>query len=115
MRKYETIFILDPSLGEERIETEIKRTGDFIEGHGAKILRTDRWGMRRLSYPIAKKTQGYYVLIFFEGEVSVPKDLEGFYRLNEGCLRFLTTLSETEAAAESEEEESSHRSKKQPE
>lgn len=113
MRKYETIFILDPSLGEERIEGEIKRISDFIEGHGAKILRMDRWGMRRLSYPVAKKTQGYYVLILFEGENSVPKDLEGFYRLNESCLRFLTAKSETDFVPKSREEESSRRGKRE--
>jgi small subunit ribosomal protein S6 len=115
LRKYETVFILDPSLGEEGIETEIKRISDFIEGHGAKILRTDRWGMRRLTYSIAKKTQGYYVLILFEGENSVPKDLEGFYRLNESCLRFLTAKSETEFVPRSQEAKSPGRVKKEAE
>lgn len=104
MRRYETIFILDPTLGEEKIENEIKRVNDFIEGHGAKILQMDRWGMRRFSYPIAKKTQGYYVLIFFEGNTTLPKDLEGFYRLNESFIRFLTTQSETELVPQSPEE-----------
>lgn len=105
MKKYETTFILDPSLGEEKIESEIRKVSDFIEGHGAKILRTDRWGMRRLSYPIAKKTQGYYVFILFEGEYNLPKELERFYRLNESCLRFLTVISETELAPKPQPEE----------
>lgn len=105
MRKYETTFILDPALGEEKIESEIKRVSDFIEGKGAKILRTDRWGMKRLSYPIAKKTQGYYVFILFESEYNLPRELENFYRLNESCLRFLTVKSETEFVPQSQAKE----------
>jgi small subunit ribosomal protein S6 len=96
LRIYETIFILDPSIGDEKIESEIKKVDDYIQGHGAKVLRLDRWGMRRLSYPIAKKTQGYYVFILFEGENNLPKELERFYSLNESCIRFLTVKSETE-------------------
>jgi small subunit ribosomal protein S6 len=115
LRKYETIFILDSALGEEKIESEIKRVSDFIEGHGAEILRMDRWGMRRFSYPIAKKTQGYYVFILFEGNKSLPKDLEGFYRLNESCIRFLTTQSETEFVPQTQEEEAANRVKKEAE
>ena len=107
MRKYETTFILDPSIGEEKIESEIKRVTDFIEGHGAKILKNDRWGMRKLSYPIAKKNQGYYVFILFEGEENLPKELERFYILNESCIRFLTVKSETEYEPEPQPKEQS--------
>jgi len=105
LKRYETTFILDPTLGEEKIESEIKRVSDFIEGHGAKILRTDRWGMRRLSYPIAKKTQGYYVFILFEGEYNLPKELERLYNLTESCFRYLTVTSETEFIPESQSKE----------
>jgi len=117
LRRYETTFILDPSLGEEKIESEIKRVSDFIEGQGAKILQTDRWGMRRFSYPIAKKTQGYYVFILFEGEYGLPKELEKLYGLSESCLRFLTVKSETEFTPkpQSEEEKTSSRVKKEAE
>lgn len=107
MRKYETTFILDPSLGEEKIESEIKRVADFIEGHGAKIIKNDRWGMRKLSYPIAKKNQGFYVFILFEGEENLPKELERFYILNESCIRFLTVKSEIESTPESQPKERS--------
>jgi len=117
LRRYETTFILDPSLGEEKIESEIKRVNDFIEGQGAKILRTDRWGMRRFSYPIAKKTQGYYVFMLFEGEYNLPKELERFYTLSESCLRFLTVRSEIESGpeAQSKEERTSNKVAKETE
>jgi small subunit ribosomal protein S6 len=98
--KYETTFILDPSIGEEKIEGEIKRVSDFIEGHGAKILKSDRWGMRRRSYPIAKKNQGYYVFMLYEGENNLPQELERFFLLNESCIRFLTVKSEAEYTPE---------------
>ncbi|MGB2698099.1 MAG: 30S ribosomal protein S6 [Candidatus Zixiibacteriota bacterium] len=111
MSKYETTFILDPSIGEEKIEGEIKRVSDFIEGHKAKILKSERWGMRRLSYPIAKKNQGYYVFMLYEGENNIPRELERFFLLNESCIRFLTVKSEAEYTPEPQPKEKNYSSK----
>ena len=111
MSKYETTYILDPSIGEEKIEGEIKRISDFIEGHGAKILKSDRWGMRRLSYPIAKKNQGYYVFMLYEGENNLPQELERFFLLNERCISFLTVKSEAEYTPEPQPKRKNHSSK----
>ena len=93
MRKYETVFVLDPSLEEQGIEKEITKVEDFIGAQGGKVLEVQRWGMRRLAYPIAKKKQGYYTLILFEGDLKLPQELEKSYRLNELCLRYLTVLA----------------------
>ncbi len=93
MRTYETIFILDPSLMDERFEEEIKKVEDLIRSKNGNILRTDRWGKRRLSYPIAKKAEGYYVFVLYQSDPDLLKNLESYFRLNESCLRFLTVVS----------------------
>ena len=104
LRVYETIFILDPTLDEHAQEKEVKKVEDLIVNQKGRIIKTEKWGNRRLSYPIKKKTQGFYTLIYFEGEGNIPAELERAYKLNESCLRYLTVVSD-EKAEESQEEE----------
>ena len=94
MRVYETVFILDPSLDEHTLEKEIKKVEDLITHQKGRIIKTEKWGSRRLAYPLRKKMQGNYTLIYFEGDGNVPTELERAYKLNESCLRFLTVASE---------------------
>ena len=102
LRAYETVFILDPTLDEHTIEKEIKKVEDLITSQKGRIKKTEKWGTRRLAYPIKKKSQGFYTLIYFEGDGNIPTDLERAYKLNEFCLRYLTVVSEekTEEVAE---------------
>ncbi len=104
MRLYETIFILDPTLDEHSIEKEIKKVEDLITNQKGSIVKTDKWGTRRLSYPISKKMQGFYTLIYFEGDGNIPSELEKAYKLNESCIRYLTVVSEEKAERFKEEE-----------
>ena len=92
MKPYETIFVLDTVLDNETIEKEINKVADIITNPGGKILKLERWGIKRFAYPIAKKQQGFYVYIFFEGDPKTPKELEKNYQLSEFCLRYLTVL-----------------------
>ncbi len=101
---YETIFILDPTLDEHTLEKEIKKVEDLIANQKGKIIRTEKWGTRRLSYPIKKKMQGFYTLIYFEGDGNIPAELERTYKLNESCLRYLVVVSEEKAERFKEEE-----------
>ena len=93
MKTYETTFIMDPQLLEEGWEKAIARYGEIITRNG-QIKRTERWGLRRLAYPIKKCTQGYYVHIIHDSAPAVPKDLERQFLLDETCLRYLTVLSD---------------------
>lgn len=94
LRVYETIFVLDPSLDDHTIQEEIKKVEELIFNHKGKIIKTEKWGMKRFAYPIRKKPQGYYTLIYFEGDGNIPTELERIYKLNESCLRYLTVVSE---------------------
>jgi small subunit ribosomal protein S6 len=94
--RYETVFVLDPSLDDKAIQKEIKRVEDLITEHKGEVLKTNKWGKRRLTYPIKKKHEGYYTLILFQGEGRISKELERAYKLNESCLRYMTVAAEGE-------------------
>jgi len=109
LRVYETIFVLDPSLDDHTIQKEITKVEELILSRKGRLVKTEKWGMKRFAYPIKKKLQGYYTLIYFEGDGNIPTELEGIYELNESCLRYLTVVSEEKPeklkAEEKEEKE----------
>ncbi len=102
MRRYETIFILDSSLDKAILDQEVKKVEDLIASQGGQIVKVESWGTKRLAYPIAKKQQGYYTLVVFEGEGNIALELERTYRLNESCLRWLTVICEEEEEPQEE-------------
>jgi small subunit ribosomal protein S6 len=91
-------------LDEHSLEKEIKKVEDLITNQKGSIIKTEKWGTRRLSYPINKKMQGFYTLIYFEGDGNIPSELERAYKLNESCIRYLTVVSEAKADRFKEEE-----------
>lgn len=114
MRSYETVFVLDPSLDEPGIEKEISRVEDLITNHKGSIKKTEKWGMKKFAYPIQKKMQGYYTLIYFEGDGDIPAELERSYKLNEHCLRYLTVVSEEKDRQPEKEESKQNSMRSQP-
>ncbi len=94
MREYETIFVLEPEMDEGAIDEQISRVCQIIENRGGAVHEVQRWGRRRLAYPIRKKNDGVYTFIRFGGNNSVLTELEHRYGLNESLLRHLTVLCE---------------------
>jgi small subunit ribosomal protein S6 len=88
--RYETVFILTPVLSEDQAKEAVTKFKDLIKkGHG-KVRHEENWGMRKLAYPIQKKSSGFYTLIEFEGEPEFINKLETEYRRDERVIRFLT-------------------------
>ena len=89
---YCTIYIVDVSQNPEEVETVTSRIVQLIEDHGGAIKRNERWGKRRLAYPIRKRTSGYYVEIEFSAQsrLNIPQIIEKEYRINDRVLRYLT-------------------------
>lgn len=110
MTVYETTFVLDPTLDEHGIRKEIEKIEELINSRQGKIIKTEKWGLKKFAYPIKKKLQGFYTLIYFEGDGNIPSELERSYKLNESCLRYLTVVSESKPEQKEKEEE-----KKEPE
>jgi small subunit ribosomal protein S6 len=91
MNRYETVFIMTPVLSEEQAAETVTKFKSFLKGKGAKIKHEDNWGLRKLAYPIQKKTTGFYHLIEFEADGEVIGPYETEFRRDERILRFLTT------------------------
>lgn len=91
MNRYETVFIMTPVLSEDQAAETVEKFKKFLKGKGAKIKHEANWGLRKLAYPIQKKTTGFYYLLEFEvdGEAITPFETE--FRRDERILRFLTT------------------------
>lgn len=86
INKYETIFVLDAALDEEKITALSDRFKSLIEANGT-VESVDVWGKRRLAYPIDYKTEGFYTLIKFSSSPEFPKELERIYGITDGVLR----------------------------
>lgn len=86
INKYETIFIVDSSLEEEKIQEIVKKFTDLIE-KSATLEEVDEWGKRRLAYEINDQKEGYYVLVNFSSKPDFPSELDRIYRITDGILR----------------------------
>ena len=94
MRKYETIFILHPSLDEEAVKANIEKFTGVIENGGGTIENVDFWGKRKLAYEIAKVNEGFYTLINFEANTELPKELDRVFRITDGVIRHIVVKQE---------------------
>jgi small subunit ribosomal protein S6 len=91
-RVYETTIIVNAALDDADIESVISKVTGFIENHGAEIFEINKWGRRRLAYPINKKYNGYYVHVVFESSPSVIPIFERFLVLEDTILRHLSLV-----------------------
>jgi len=94
MRNYELAFIVDPELEEQALTDLEEKVKGWIEAAGGKLTEINRWGKRRLAYPINKKTDGYYFFITIEMPPPAGALIERDLRLTEQILRFMITLKE---------------------
>ncbi|MCF0219752.1 MAG: 30S ribosomal protein S6 [Muribaculaceae bacterium] len=90
MNNYETVFILTPVLSEPQMKEAVEKFTKVLTDNGATIVNTEEWGIRKLAYPIQKKTTGFYTLIEFDAEPTIVKKLETAYRRDERVIRYLT-------------------------
>jgi len=88
MRKYETIFILQPELGEDDIKSVTTKAQDVISSYKGECFRMDDWGIRKLAYPIKKSARGRYYYLRFDGNSALIAELERRLRLDEKVLRY---------------------------
>lgn len=98
MNQYETVFIVTPVLSEDQMKEAVKKYEDYLANAGAEIVHEENWGMRKLAYPIQKKSTGFYTLIEFEADPQTIKKLEIAYRRDERVIRFLTFRQDKYAA-----------------
>lgn len=90
MRRYETICILRPTLAEEQINTLIENTTSIIQSDSGQIIDLDKWGLKKLAYPIKKETLGFYFYCDFAGSPEAVSEMERKFRIDDSVLRYLT-------------------------
>lgn len=88
--KYETVFIVNPNLGEEAIAAIVEKFKTLIEKNGT-IESVDEWGKRRMAYEINDLREGYYTLIQFESAPAFPAELDRIFKITDGVMRSIIT------------------------
>ena len=102
LNQYETVFILTPVLSEDQMKETVKKYQAFVKDKGAEMIHEEGWGMRKLAYPIQKKSTGFYFLLEFRSEGDIINDLELAFKRDERIMRFLTVKLDKHAIAYNE-------------
>ncbi|MFH7325055.1 30S ribosomal protein S6 [Desulfurivibrio sp. C05AmB] len=117
MRNYETVIIIRPGLAAEaELTAIIDKYSGVINAHQGEIAGADRWGLKKLAYPIKKENQGFYIMLRFTCEPDGIKEMERLLRIDDRILKYLTvklidnqepfSLSDEEGAGPDTDEES---------
>jgi small subunit ribosomal protein S6 len=94
MTQYETTFLLSPNLEEEETDKIIMQMVEVVSTKKGKMINEDRWGKRKLAYPIKKFEEAFYVFFLYEGDSDIPFELERRFKQSEAVLRYLTVKKE---------------------
>ena len=106
LKSYETVFIATPVLSDIQMKEAVAKYLDLIKENGGEVVYEQDWGLRKLAYPIQKKTTGFYHLIEFKAEPAFIKTLETKYKRDERIIRFLTFAMDKYAVAYAEKRRS---------
>ncbi|MEG1616639.1 MAG: 30S ribosomal protein S6 [Bacteroidales bacterium] len=98
MNHYETVFILTPVLSDVQMKEAVEKFKALLVAEGAEIVNEENWGLRKLAYPIEKKSTGFYQLIEFNANPEVIAKLELQYRRDERVIRFMSFKMDKYAA-----------------
>ena len=109
--QYETVFISTPVLSEGQIKEAVSKFRDIITKGGGEVIHEEDWGLRKLAYPIQKKSTGFYHLIEFKADPELIQKLETQYRRDERIIRFLTFKMDKYAVEYSEKRKSKLKAK----
>ena len=96
MRRYETLFILRPDLGEAQIKDIIKRFEGLAAAGGGELIETEEWGFRELAYHIKGERRGYYVRLDYAADAATMNEIERNLKLQDTVLRYLSVLADVE-------------------
>ncbi len=97
VKQYEAVFIMTPVLSEDQMKETAQKFEKIILDNGGEIVHQENWGMRKLAYPIKKKSSGFYHLFEFKAEASFVKEFEIQLKRDERIMRFLTVSLDKDA------------------
>lgn len=90
LNQYETVFIATPVLSENQMKEAVQKFKKVITDNEGEVIHEENWGLKKLAYPIQKKSTGFYYLIEFKSPGELIEKLEIQYRRDERIIRFLT-------------------------
>ena len=91
LNQYETVFIATPVLSENQMKEAVQKFKKIITDNTGEIIHEENWGLKKLAYPIQKKSTGFFNLFEFKAPGELIKTLEIEYKRDERVIRFLTT------------------------
>ena len=115
MNNYETVFIATPVLSDTQMKELAGKFRGVITENGGQIVHEEDWGLKKLAYPIEKKSTGFYYLIQFQAEGDLIAKLETQYRRDEKVMRYLTVALDKHAIAYNEKRRNLRKEKQQKE
>ena len=113
MNNYEAVFILTPVLSEPQMKEAVEKFTSLLKDQGAEIVNEENWGLRKLAYPIDKKSTGFYNLVEFKANPDTIEKLEINFRRDERVIRFLTVKQDKFAFEYAEKRRHNKSGKKQ--
>ncbi len=102
MNQYETVFIMTPVLSDEQMKEAVDKFRGHLKAKKAEIVLDESWGLRKLAYPIQKKSTGFYHLFEYKIDGEELQEFEIMYKRDERILRFLTVKLDKHAIAYNE-------------
>jgi len=105
MRRYETIFIVDPEISDENRDLFFDRLRNIILQHDGFLVMFDEWGSRKLAYEIKKRARGYYLRLDYCGTGTLVDEIERFSRIDDRVLKYMSVLLEKDVDLEKIKEE----------
>ncbi len=96
LRKYETVFIVRPTLDDESVDKTVHTVEEFIKSHGGNTINCEKKGRRRLSYEVKKMRDGFFVVLRYEAPAEAITPFKRMLSLSEDVIRSITVaLDET--------------------
>lgn len=99
---YETIFILQPELTEEEMESTVGLFEELLKEQKADLHKTEKWGKKRLAYRVKKFWEGFYVYLEYTSSSDVVNELERRLRIHDNVIKWMSVRKDPRAAAEEE-------------
>ncbi|MBI5804950.1 30S ribosomal protein S6 [candidate division TA06 bacterium] len=90
MNAYETVLIIDPAVDEAGVDKQVEKYSALIKSHQGEIALVEKWGRRKMTYPINSRREGFYVCLQFNSPASLPAELNRNIRLDESIIRHMT-------------------------
>lgn len=106
MNQYETVFILTPVLSDDQMKETVEKFKGIITAEGGEVINEENWGLKKLAYPIQKKSTGFYQLVEFNADPTTIAKLELNFRRDERVIRYITVRMDKHAAEYAEKRRS---------